>query len=150
LERTFGIIKPDGIAKGITGDIIKKILDENIQILSMKMLYLDKKKAEGFYYVHKQRPFFPTLVDYMTSGPVVVMVMGGENVIERWRKLMGSTDPKKADKGTIRAIFGTDLEKNTVHGSDSPDSAIFEINYFFSSSEIFEIDKEKVFNSGSK
>jgi nucleoside-diphosphate kinase len=150
LEKTFAIIKPDGVANGIAGDIIKKILDEKIQILSLKMLHLDKKKAEGFYYVHKQKPFFPTLIDYMTSGPVLVMVLGGDNVILKWRKLMGATDPSKAEKGTIRASFGTNLEKNTVHGSDSPESAIFEINYFFSSSEIYEINKEKVFNSGSK
>jgi nucleoside-diphosphate kinase len=150
LEKTFAIIKPDGIANGVTGDILKMILSEKIQILSMKMLHLDKKKAEGFYYVHKQRPFFPTLIDYMTSGPVLMMVLGGDKVIERWRKLMGATDPQKAEKGTIRATFGTGLEKNTVHGSDSPESAIYEINYFFAASEIFEIDKEKVFNSGSK
>jgi nucleoside-diphosphate kinase len=150
MEKTFAIIKPDAVSAGVMGDIIKRILEEKIQILSMKMIHLDKKKAEGFYYVHKGKPFFETLMSFMTSGPVVVMVLGGERVIERWRKLMGETNPQKAEKGTIRAAFGTNIEKNATHGSDSPESASYEINYFFSASEIYEIDKEKVFNSGSK
>jgi nucleoside-diphosphate kinase len=150
LEKSLAIIKPDGVAIGAAGDIIKKILEEKIQIVSMKMIQLDRRKAEGFYYVHKGKPFFETLIDFMTSGPVIVMALSGEKVIERWRKIMGATDPKKADKGTIRAAFGTNIEKNATHGSDSPENAIYEVNYFFSSSEIFEVNKEKVFVAGSK
>jgi nucleoside-diphosphate kinase len=150
LEKTLAIIKPDGFAVGAAGEIVKRIYDEKIQILSMKMILLDKRKAEGFYYVHKSKPFFSTLIDFMTSGPIILMVLGGDRVIEKWRRIMGDTNPKKAEKDSIRAIFGNNIEKNAAHGSDSPESAIFEINYFFSTSEIFEINKDKVFNSGTK
>ncbi|MBW2612584.1 MAG: nucleoside-diphosphate kinase [Deltaproteobacteria bacterium] len=136
MERTLSIIKPDGVKRGVIGDVVKRFEDSHIDIVAMKMLYMTKKQAQGFYAVHEERPFFDSLTDFMSSGPAVVMVLEGEGVIARYRKLMGATNFEEADEGTIRRDFATDIEKNVVHGSDSPESADFEINYFFNSFEI--------------
>jgi len=136
MERTLSIIKPDCVALCIIGEVIKKLEDNKIKIIAMKMLRMTKAQAEGFYAVHKERPFFESLTDFMTSGPVVAMVLEGENVIDKYRELMGATDCKEAAEGTIRKDFATDIEKNVVHGSDSPETADFEIGYFFNSFEI--------------
>jgi nucleoside-diphosphate kinase len=136
MERTLSIIKPDCVARCIIGEVIKKLEDNKIKIIAMKMLRMTKAQAEGFYAVHKERPFFESLTDFMTSGPVVAMVLEGENVIDKYRELMGATDCKEAAEGTIRKDFATDIEKNVVHGSDSPETADFEIGYFFNSFEI--------------
>jgi nucleoside-diphosphate kinase len=136
MEKTLAIIKPDGVAAGYIGEIIKRIEHEGIKIVALKMELLDEKKAEGFYYIHKQKSFFKDLLKYMTSGPIVVLVLEGDNMVERWRKLMGTTNPDEADRGTIRGDMGTDIERNVVHGSDYKDNAVYEINYFFKGSEI--------------
>jgi len=136
LQQTLAIIKPDAVSKNLIGKIIERIEAEGIKIVAMKMIKMTKEQAKGFYYVHKEKPFYKSLTDFMSSGPCVVMVLEGENVIERYRKLMGATDPSKAEPGTIRKEFATDVEKNAVHGSDSPESAEFEIKYFFSQLEI--------------
>lgn len=136
MEQTLSIIKPDGVEKGIIGEIIKRFEGNGLKIKAMKMISLSQKEAEGFYYVHKERPFFKSLVEFMTSGPVVVMALEGENAIKKNRDLMGATDPKKADKGTIRNEFASSIERNIAHGSDSPESARFEIPYFFSNIEL--------------
>jgi len=136
MEQTLAIVKPDGVARGLMGEVLRRIEKENLRIVAVKMIRMDRFKAEGFYYVHRHRPFFTELVSYMTSGPALLLVLEGLNVIEHWRKMMGNTDPVKADPGTIRADFGSNIERNVVHGSDSRDSATFEINYFFSGTEI--------------
>lgn len=136
MEQTLSIIKPDGVAKGLIGDIIKRFYNNGLRIRAMKMLHLTKGEAERFYIVHKERPFYNSLTDFMSSGPIVVMVLEGEDAIKKNREIMGATNPKDAAPGTIRRDFGTDVEKNTVHGSDSPESAAFEIGYFFSSLEL--------------
>ena len=136
MERTLSIIKPDGVDRGIIGEVIKRLEDNKIKIIAMKMLRMTKAQAESFYAVHKERPFFESLTDFMTSGSVVAMVLEGENVIDKYRELMGATDYKEAAEGTIRKDFATDIEKNVVHGSDSPETADFEIGYFFNSFEI--------------
>ena len=130
-EQTLSIIKPDAVEKGIMGHIIQHFLDNGIKIKAMKMVHLTRSQAEGFYYVHRDKRFFNGLVEFMTSGPCVLMILDGEDVIVRNRTLMGATDPAKADKGTIRERFGTNIERNAVHGSDSMENAKFEINYFF-------------------
>ena len=136
MERTLSIIKPDGVARGVIGEVIKRLEDNNLNVVAMKMLKLTKEQAEGFYAIHRERPFFHSLTDFMTSGPIVVMVLEGENVIEKYRELMGATDFKEAAEGTIRRDFATDIEKNVVHGSDASETAAFEIGYFFNSFEI--------------
>ena len=136
MERTLAIIKPDAVERNLVGEIIKAIESEGLTISAMKMLRLTKEQAEGFYRVHRGKPFFESLTNYMSSGPVVVMVLSGENAIERWRRLMGATDPAKADEGTIRRRFGLNIERNSVHGSDSTASADYEIGYFFNALEI--------------
>ncbi|MBN1932596.1 MAG: nucleoside-diphosphate kinase [Desulfobacterales bacterium] len=136
MEKTLSIIKPDGVSRGLIGEVIKRLEKNDITITGMKMLHMTRTQAEGFYAVHKERPFFKSLTDFMISGPIVVMVLEGENVIARYRKLMGATNYKEAEEGTIRRDFATDIEKNVVHGSDSPESAAFEISYFFNSFEI--------------
>ena len=136
MERTLSIIKPDGVGRGLIGEVIKKLENSDIKIIAMKMLQMTKNQAKGFYAVHKERPFFDSLTDFMTSGPVVVMVLEAKNVITKYRELMGATNYKEAEKGTIRRDFATDIEKNVVHGSDSQESASFEIGYFFNSFEI--------------
>ncbi len=135
-QRTLSIVKPDGVKKGVIGEVIRRFEKENIRVVAMRMLHLTKKEAEGFYAVHRERPFFASLTDFMSSGPIVVMVLQGENAIARNRALMGATDPKKADKGTIRADFADNVEQNIVHGSDAPETAATEIRYFFSDLEI--------------
>jgi len=136
MERTLSIIKPDGVARGVIGEVIKRLEDNNLNVVAMKMLKLTKEQAEGFYAIHRERPFFHSLTDFMTSGPIVVMVLEGENVIVKYRELMGATDFKEAAEGTIRRDFATDIEKNVVHGSDASETAAFEIGYFFNSFEI--------------
>ena len=136
MERTLSIIKPDGVARGIIGEVIKRLEINHLKIVAMKMLKMDTAQAQGFYAVHKERPFFDSLTDFMTSGPVVVMVLEGENAIVKYREIMGATDYREAAEGTIRKDFATDIEKNVVHGSDSPETAAFEIGYFFNRFEL--------------
>ncbi|MBC8247706.1 MAG: nucleoside-diphosphate kinase [Deltaproteobacteria bacterium] len=136
MERTLSIIKPDGVSRGLMGDVIKRFEQNGIKIVAMKMIQMTKAQAEGFYAVHKERPFFTSLTDFMVSGPALVMVLEGENVIAKNRQLMGATNYKEADPGTIRADFATDIEKNVVHGSDAPETAAFEIGYFFNALEV--------------
>jgi len=136
MERTLSIIKPDGVSRGIAGEVIKRLEKNGLNIIAMKMIHMNRTQAEGFYAVHRERPFFGSLTQFMTSGPCIVMILEGENVITRYRTLMGATNYKEADPGTIRADFATDIEKNVVHGSDAPETAAFEIGYFFNSLEI--------------
>ena len=136
MERTLSIIKPDGVERALIGEVIKRLESKNLKIVAMKMLHMTKKQAEGFYAVHKERPFFKSLTTFMSSGPVVVMVLEGDQVIAGYRDLMGATYYKEAAEGTIRREFAADIEKNIVHGSDSPQTAAFEIAYFFNSFEI--------------
>ncbi|MBW1739795.1 MAG: nucleoside-diphosphate kinase [Deltaproteobacteria bacterium] len=135
-ERTLSIIKPDGVARGLIGEVIRRFEQAGFKIIAMKMVHMTKQQAEGFYAVHKERPFFESLTNFMCSGPSVVMVLEGENVIARNRELMGATNYKEAAEGTIRREFATDIEKNVVHGSDSPETAAFEIGYFFNAFEL--------------
>ena len=136
MERTLSIIKPDGVAQGLIGEVIHRFENSNIRIVAMKVLQMNPKQAQGFYAVHKEKPFFSSLTDFMTSGPVVVMALEGDDVIAKNRELMGATNYKEAAAGTIRADFATSIEKNIVHGSDAPETAAFEISYFFNSFEI--------------
>ena len=136
MERTLSIIKPDGVKRGVIGEVVKRLEESHINIVAMKMIYMTKNQAEGFYAVHRERPFFGSSTDFMSSGPAVVMVLEGEGVIAQYRKLMGATNFEEAEEGTIRKDFATDIEKNVVHGSDAPETAAFEINYFFNSFEI--------------
>ena len=135
MERTLAIIKPDGVERGLIGDVIKRIEGNKIKIAAQKMIFLTKKQAEGFYAVHQERPFFDDLTNFMSSGPAVVMVFEGQGVIAQWREMMGATNFKEAAEGTIRRDFATDIEKNVTHGSDAPETAAFEIGYFFNSFE---------------
>jgi len=135
-ERTLSIIKPDGVSRGLIGEVIKRFESAGIRIAAMKMIHMTRPQAEGFYAVHRERPFFGSLTEFMSSGPAVVMVLEGENVIAKNRELMGATNYKDAAEGTIRRDFATDIEKNVVHGSDAPETAAFEIGYFFNSFEI--------------
>src|SRR3990172_1800437 len=136
IERTLSIIKPDGVEKGIIGRIISRFESQGLKPIAVRMARLSKSEAEGFYAVHRERPFFRSLVAFMVSGPVVLMVLEGENAVAKNREIMGATDPAKAAEGTIRKDFATDIEKNTVHGSDSPETAKVEIAYFFSGLDI--------------
>ncbi len=136
MERTLSIIKPDGVKRALIGEVIKRFDTNGIKIAAIKMIHMTRAQAQGFYAVHKERPFFDSLTAFMSSGPVVVMALEGENVIARYRELMGATNYKEAAPGTIRADFATDIEKNVVHGSDAPETAAFEIGYFFNSFEI--------------
>ncbi|HVZ72009.1 MAG TPA: nucleoside-diphosphate kinase [Polyangia bacterium] len=136
LERTFGIVKPDAVAAGAIGGVIDLIEKSHLKIIGLRYLKMSQDQAQGFYAVHKARPFFGDLVKFMTSGPCVVMAIEGENAIAKYRETMGATDSKKAAPGTIRAKYGTDIEKNAVHGSDSADNAKIELAYFFTSSEL--------------
>ena len=136
MEQTLSLIKPDGVEKNIIGEIIKRFEKNGIIIAAMKKMQLTQKQAEGFYAVHKERPFFNSLTAFMTSGPIVAMVLEGNDVIAKNRKLMGATNFKEAEEGTIRKEFATDIEKNVVHGSDATETAEFEIGYFFNSMEI--------------
>ena len=136
MEWTLSIIKPDGVKRRLIGEVIKRLEASDLRIIAMKMIYMTKAQAEGFYAVHKGRPFFESLTTFMSSGPAVVMVLEGENVISRYRDLMGATNYQDAAEGTIRREFATDIEKNVVHGSDAPETAAFEIGYFFNRFEI--------------
>jgi nucleoside-diphosphate kinase len=136
MERTLAIIKPDGVSRGLVGEVIKRLENSGFKIAAMKMLQLTKRQAEGFYAVHIGKPFFESLTDFMSSGPAVVMMIEGENVISRYRELMGATNYEEAAEGTIRKAFATDIEKNVVHGSDAPETAAFEMAYFFNHLEI--------------
>lgn len=138
VEKTLSIIKPDAVAKNVIGEINARFEKAGLQIVAMKMIKLDEEKAGGFYAEHKERPFYPALVEFMTSGPVVVQVLKGENAIAANRELMGATNPKEADAGTIRADFAESIDANSVHGSDSPASAEREVAYFFSAEELCE------------
>ena len=136
VERTLSIVKPDAVEKGATGEILRRFEAAGLRIVALKKLQLDERMARGFYAVHKARPFYESLVRFMTSGPVVVSVLEGENAIARNRELMGPTDSADAPPGTIRGDFGTDIERNAVHGSDAPQTARVEIAYFFDAGEI--------------
>lgn len=135
-ERTLAIVKPDAVAKGATGEILRRIEAKGLRIIALKKLQLSEQLARGFYAVHKQRPFYKDLVAFMSSGPVVVAALEGENAVGVWRELMGPTDSTKAPAGTVRHDFGTDIERNAVHGSDAVATARLEIAYFFDASEI--------------
>ncbi len=136
-ERTLAIIKPDAVQKNVIGDIITRYEKAGLKPVAMKLMRMSKPTAEGFYAVHKARPFFDSLCTFMSSGPSLVMVLQGDNAIKKNRELMGATDPAKADAGTIRKAHGTNIEYNAVHGSDSPETAAFEIGYFFPGMDIF-------------
>ena len=136
LERTLSIIKPDGVQKNLIGEIYRRFEQRGLQIVAARMLHLTQREAEGFYEVHKERPFYSDLVSYMTSGPVAVQVLEGENAIQKNREIMGATNPEAADPGTIRADFAESIEENIVHGSDGSDTAAHEIGFFFNGEEI--------------
>ncbi len=136
MERTLSIVKPDGVSGGLIGEVVRRFEKNGIKIAAMKMIHLSRTQAEGFYAVHKERPFFASLTEFMSSGPCLVMVLEGENVIAKNRELMGATDYRKAAEGTIRRDFASDIEKNIVHGSDAPETAAYEIGYFFNQLEI--------------
>ena len=135
-ERTFGIVKPDATAAGNAGKILAHIEESGLKIIAMKLMHLSETQAKGFYAVHKERPFFGDLVTFMTEGPIVAIVMEGENAIQRWRDLMGPTNSDEAPAGTIRGDFGSGIERNASHGSDAPETAALEISYFFNAMEI--------------
>jgi nucleoside-diphosphate kinase len=138
MERTLSIVKPDGVQKYRIGEVIKRFEDHGLKVVGLKMISMNKKGAEGFYAVHRGKPFYESLTTFMSSGPAVVMVLEGEGAISKTRELMGATDPKQAKEGTLRYQFATNIERNVVHGSDAPETAAFEINYFFNSLEMFE------------
>ena len=138
VQQTLSIIKPDAVARSLQGAILAMIQEAGLKVKAMKMIHLSKAEAEGFYAVHKERPFFESLTDFMSSGPAVMMILEGENVIAKNRELMGATNYKDAAEGTIRRDFATDIEKNVVHGSDAPETAAFEIGYFFNAFEILD------------
>ena len=137
VERTLSIIKPDAVAKNVIGQIYGRIEKAGLKIIAARMMHLSRREAEGFYAVHRARPFFKDLVEFMISGPVMVQALEGENAIAKNRDLMGATDPKKADKGTIRADFADSIDANAVHGSDAPETAAVEIAYFFPSMNVY-------------
>ncbi len=136
MERTLSIVKPDGVSRGLIGEVMKRLEDKGMKIIAAKMVHMTRPQAEGFYAVHRERPFFGSLMDFMTSGPVMVLALEAENVIATYRELMGATNFEEAAEGTIRREFATSIEKNIVHGSDSPETAAFEIGYFFNCFEI--------------
>ncbi|MDP3016034.1 MAG: nucleoside-diphosphate kinase [Deltaproteobacteria bacterium] len=137
MELTLSIVKPDGVSKNLIGEVIKRLEGRGLKVIGLKMIWMDKKEAEGFYAVHRGKPFFESLTVFMSSGPSVVMVLEGDGAISKTRELMGATDPKKAAEGTLRRQFAADIEHNIVHGSDAPETAAFEIGYFFNALEIF-------------
>jgi nucleoside-diphosphate kinase len=136
MERTLAIIKPDAVEQRLTGKIIDRIEQAGLRIRAMRLVRLARSDAEGFYAVHRQRPFFRSLTEYMSSGPAVVLALEGDDAIRTWRALMGATDPSKADAGTIRRDYGTSIERNATHGSDAPETAAFELGYFFRGIEL--------------
>ena len=135
-QRTLSIIKPDAVQRNLQGAIMKMIQDSGLKIVAMKMLRLSRDEARGFYAVHKDRPFFDSLTDYMSSGPIVVSILEGENGIDKYREIMGATNPENAQEGTIRKAYALDIEKNSVHGSDAQETAQVEMSYFFSKMEM--------------
>ena len=137
MSRTFSIIKPDATKRNLTGAINKIIEENNLRIIAQKRIKLSEDKAKGFYSVHNEKPFFKDLIEYMTSEPVIVQVLEGDNAVEQYRKIMGATNPENAEQGTIRKEFALNIQENSVHGSDSAENAQIEINYFFDESEIF-------------
>ena len=136
MQQTLAIIKPDAVAAGYTGRIIQRIEESGFQIRAMRMLHLSQVEAEGFYAVHRARPFFGSLTEFMARGPVVVLALEAEDAIKKWRGLMGATDPAKAEAGTLRKEFGASIENNATHGSDAPETAAFELGYFFRGMEL--------------
>ena len=136
MERTLSIVKPDGVGGNLIGEVLRRFEGKGVSIVALKMIHLSKEQAEGFYHVHRERPFFSSLTDFMSSGPCVVMVLEGDGAISGVRAIMGATDPEEAEPGTIRKDFASGIEKNIVHGSDSQESAAYEIGYFFSELEI--------------
>ncbi len=136
MERTLAIVKPDAFAAGNAGKILARIYQEGFKVVGIKKLFLSKKQAEGFYAVHRERPFFGELTDFMSRGPCLVMTLEAENAIRRWRDVMGATDPAKAEEGTLRREFGSSIGENATHGSDAPETAAFEISYFFAGMEL--------------
>ena len=138
MERTLSIVKPDGVEKHLIGEVIKRFEERGLKVIALKMISMSKKEAEGFYAVHRGKPFFESLTTFMSSGPSVVMVLEGDGAISKTRELMGATDPKQARQGTLRHQFATNIEKNVVHGSDAPETAAFEMKYFFNFLEMFE------------
>jgi len=137
MERTLSIVKPDGVQKHLIGEVVKRFEDHGLKVIALKMISMRKKEAEGFYAVHRGKPFFESLTTFMSSGPSVVMVLEGEEAISKTRELMGATDPKQAKEGTLRRQFAANIENNVVHGSDAPETAAFEMKYFFNSLEMF-------------
>jgi nucleoside-diphosphate kinase len=135
IQRTLAIIKPDAVARGFVGEILKTIEESELRIVAMKMLQMSQDQAEGFYQVHRERPFFRALTRFMSEGPAVVLVLEGEEAIARWRQMMGATDPAQAEEGTLRHRLGESIERNCTHGSDAPETAAFELGYFFSGLE---------------
>jgi len=135
-ERTLSIIKPDGVSRDLIGTVIKRLEEDGLKILAIKMISMTKTQAKGFYKVHEGKPFYDSVTDFMSSGPCVVMVLEGDDAIKRYRNIMGATNYKEAEEGTIRRDFATDIEANVVHGSDSKENAQFEIGYFFNTLEI--------------
>ena len=138
MEKTLSIVKPDGVQKHLIGEVIKRFEDHGLKVIGLKMISMDKRGAEGFYAVHRGKPFFDSLTTFMSSGPAVVMVLEGEGAIAKTRELMGATDPKQAKEGTLRRQYATNIEKNIVHGSDATETAAFEIKYFFNALETFQ------------
>ncbi len=136
MQRTFAVIKPDAVSAGHQGAILARIQEEGLRVVALKALHLSQGQAKGFYHVHAERPFFPDLIAFMTEGPIVAMVLEGENAIARWRDLMGPTNASEAPESTLRGKFGSNIERNAVHGSDAPETAAFEIGYFFSGLEL--------------
>jgi nucleoside-diphosphate kinase len=136
MERTLSIVKPDGVERGLIGEVIKRFEENGLKVIGLKMVHMSKREAEGFYAVHRGKSFFESLTTFMSSGPAVVMVLEGDSAIQRVRDLMGATNPQEATEGTLRRQFGSNIERNVVHGSDGPDTASFEIGYFFHALEI--------------
>lgn len=143
VEKTLVMIKPDAVTRGLIGEIIRRFEGENLKVVGLRMLHLNQKEAQGFYIVHKERPFYPSLTAFMSSQPIVAMVLEGEKAIERVRRIMGATDPVKAAPGTIRKDLAKNIEQNSVHGSDSGESAAFEIPYFFGQLDLCAYDRIK-------
>jgi nucleoside-diphosphate kinase len=135
MERTFAIIKPDAVRRKLTGRILQRIEEDGFTVRAMRLVHMSKREAEGFYAVHRERPFFASLTDFMSSGPAVVLALEAPDAIRKWRALMGATDPAKADPGTLRKEFGESIEQNATHGSDAPETAAFELGYFFAGVE---------------
>jgi nucleoside-diphosphate kinase len=136
MERTFAIIKPDAVRRKLTGRILQRIEEDGFTVRAMRLVHMSKREAEGFYAVHRERPFFASLTDIMSSGPAVVLALEAPDAIRKWRALMGATDPAKADPGTLRKEFGESIEQNATHGSDAPETAAFELGYFFAGVEL--------------